>query len=105
MFSAISRINLLLLADFIEACGDKIVKERIQHKAMRDIYTKRKDERSKKSKRCVEREFVEVLIFPSKRSSNNACRRFWFRDRLQTQIYYEVQTVFGHIIPKNIKLS
>ena len=69
------------------------------------IYTKRKDERSKKSKRCVEREFVEVLIFPSKRSSNNACRRFWFRDRLQTQIYYEVQTVFGHVIPKNIKLS
>ena len=63
-----------------------------------------KDERSKKSKRCVEREFVEVFIFPSKRSSNNACRRFWFRDRLQTQIYYEVQTVFGHIIPKNIKL-
>ena len=48
---------------------------------------------------------VEVLIFPSKRSSNNACRRFWFRDRLQTQIYYEVQTVFGHIIPKNITLS
>ena len=96
----ISRINLLLLADFIEVCGDKIVKERIQHKAMRDIYTKRKDERSKKSK-----EFVEVLIFPSKHSSNNACRRFWFRDRLQTQIYYEVQTVFGHIIPKNIKLS
>ena len=65
----------------------------------------RKDERSQKSKRCVEREFVEVLIFPSKRSSNNACRRFWFRDRLQTPIYYDVQTVFGHIIPKNIKLS
>ena len=79
--------------------------KRIQHKAMRDIHTKQKDERSKKSKRCVEREFVEVLIFPSKRSSNNVCRRFWFRDRLQTQIYYEVQTVFGHIIPKNIKLS
>ena len=43
--------------------------------------------------------------FSVKGSSNNACRRFWFRDRLQTQIYYEVQTVFGHIIPKNIKLS
>ena len=50
VFCDISRINLLLLADFIEVCGDKIVKECIQHKAMRDIYTKRKDERSKKSK-------------------------------------------------------
>ena len=66
---------------------------------------KRKDERSRKSKHCTGREFVEVLIFPSNRSSNNTCRRLWFRDRLQTQIYYEVQTVFGHIIPKNIKLS
>ena len=55
--------------------GDKIVRERIHHKAMQDIYTKRKDERSRKSKRYVEREFVEVLIFPSKCSSNNAyCR-------------------------------
>ena len=69
----VSRINLLLPADFIEVCGDEIIKERIQHKAMRDIYTKRKDERSRKLKRCMEREFVEVLIFPSKRSSNNAC--------------------------------
>ena len=66
---------------------------------------KRKDERPIKSKHFTDREFVEVLIFPSKRSSNNACRRLWFCDRLQTQIYYEVQTVFGHIIPKNIKLS
>ena len=62
----VSRINFLLLSDFIEVCGDEIIKERIQHKAMRDIYTKRKDERSRKLKRCMEREFVEVLIFLSK---------------------------------------
>ena len=66
---------------------------------------KRKDERSRKSKHFTDREFVEVLIFPSKRSSNNACRRLWFRDHLQTQIYHEVLTLFGHIMPKNIKLS
>ena len=66
---------------------------------------KQKDERSRKSKQCTDLEFVEVLIFPLKRSSNNAYRRLWFHDRLQTQIYYEVQTVFGHIILKNIKLS
>ena len=34
---------------------------------------KRKDERSRKSKHCTDREFVEVLIFPSKRALNNAC--------------------------------
>ena len=34
---------------------------------------KQKDERSRKLKHCTDREFVEVLIFPLKRSSNNAC--------------------------------
>ena len=34
---------------------------------------KPKDERSRKSKHCLDREFVEVLIFPSKRASNNGC--------------------------------
>ena len=34
---------------------------------------KRKDESSRKSKHCTDQEFVEVLIFLSKRSSNNAC--------------------------------
>ena len=50
MFSAISRINLLLLADFIEVCGDKIVKERIQHKAMRDIYIRSEKTRDQRNR-------------------------------------------------------
>ena len=36
-------------------------------------YMKRKDERPEKVKHRTDREFVEVLIFPSKRVANNAC--------------------------------
>ena len=69
---------------------------------------KRKDKRSRKSKHCMNREFVEVSIFPSKRASNNACRQCGFVIIYlctRTEIYYVLQTVFRRIIPKSIKLS
>ena len=67
-----SHINSPANVDFIEVCGDQIIRERLVHKAMQEKY-KRKDKRSRKSKPCMDRESVEVLIFLSKRVSNNAC--------------------------------
>ena len=71
-------------------------------------YMKRKDERSRKSKHCMDRGFVEVLIFASKSTFNNACWQCAFVIIYickRTQIYYALQTLFRHIIPKHIKLS
>ena len=57
---------------FLESAMTKLY-ENAQYTRRCRKYMKRKDVRSRKSKHCMDREFDEVLIFPSKRSSNNAC--------------------------------
>ena len=92
---------------FLESAVTKLY-EKAQYTRRCGKYMKRKDERSRKSKHCMDREFVEVLIFPSKRSSNNSvddCGFVIVYKLKYIYIRYEVRTVFGHIITKNIKLN
>ena len=66
---ALIRLQTLI---FLESAMTKLY-DNAQYTRRCGKYIKRKDERSRKSKHCLDREFVEVLIFPSKRASNNAC--------------------------------